>query len=788
MVSSIAKALLSVLLIITTPVTSYDLVRRQNAANGTYKNPNAPVSARVEDLLSRMTIQEKTAQLVQGDFGNWINTTTNAFNASGLAWNMANRAGQFYVGFPVPQSWIAEGVRKAQEYLVYNTTLGIPAFVQTEGIHGLLIGNATIFNSPIAHACSWDPDMIEEMAVITAKESKAIGVNQLFAPVADLARELRFGRVEETYGEDPFLVGELAYAYVKGVQEEGVSATVKHFAGFSAPEQGLNTGPVHAGPRELRTTWLPSFKRAIIDAGAYSIMGSYNSYDGVPTIADHHLMTEILREEWGYQYWLTSDAGATDRLCCAFKMCACKPIDSEAVTLYALPAGNDVEMGGGSYNFENIPKLVEEGKLDIEVVNTAVARQLRAKFEMGLFENPFPPAWANGTNGTSDVIHTSEAVAFARKLDAESIVLLENHDNILPLKKDTNIAVIGPMADFINFGDYVVYRSQYNPTNVSPLQGIRNATSGKVTYAKGCERWSSDESGFPEAVAVAQSADVAVVLVGTWSRDQQELWQGLNATTGEHVDVHDLKLVGAMGPLVKAVIDTGKPTIVVFQSGKPITEPWISNSSAALIQQFYPGEQGGNALADVLFGNVNPSGKLSVSVPHDVGALPVFYDYLNSGRGDDTDIGAILPNGTLHFGHRYVLDSPQPLYEFGYGLSYSNFTYSNVSVSQTTASPADTITASVSITNTSPTDGKEVVQFYVQDVIASVAVPNIQLKAFKKVLVKAGETVNVQVDLKVGDWGLWDMKMKYVVEKGEFVVWAGTSSADLRGNVTVVVS
>ncbi|KAF1949691.1 glycoside hydrolase [Byssothecium circinans] len=787
MPSSLVRLLLSIFLA-TAPVSSYDLARRQNAANGTYKNPSAPVEARVADLLSRMTIAEKTAQLIQGDFSSWINTTTNAFNASGLAWNMANRAGQFYVGYPIAQSWISEGVRKAQEYLMQNTTLGIPAFVQTEGIHGLLVGNATIFNSPIAHACSWDTELIGEMAEIIAQESRALGVNQLFAPLADLARELRFGRVEETYGEDPYLVGEMAYSYVKGVQGGKVSSTVKHFAAFSAPEQGLNLGPVHGGERELRTTWLPPFKRAIIDAGAYSIMGSYNTYDGIPTIADHHLMTEILREEWGYQYWLTSDAGATDRLCCAFKMCTCKPIDKEAVTMYALPAGNDVEMGGGSYNFATIPKLVEEGKLDIEVVDTAVARQLRAKFEMGLFENPYPPVFSNGTNSTSSVIHTPKAVELARKLDAESIVLLENHDNVLPLKKDANIAVIGPMADFVNLGDYVVYRSQYNPANVNPLQGIRNATSGKVSYAKGCERWSSDESGFPEAVAVAQGADVAVVVVGTWSRDQNELWQGLNATTGEHVDVSDLKLVGAMGPLVKAIIDTGKPTIVVFQSGKPITEPWISDSAAALIQQFYPGEQGGNALADVLFGDVNPSGKLSVSIPHDVGALPVFYDYLNSGRGTDRDIGAILPNGTLKFGHRYVLGSPQPLYEFGYGLSYSNFTYSNLTLSKTTASASDTITASVSVTNPSSVDGKEVVQFYVQDLLASVAVPNVQLKGFKKVLVKAGETVNVEVELAVQDWGLWDLKMKYVVEKGNFVVWVGSSSLDLRGNGTVTVS
>lgn len=347
------------------------------------------------------------------------------------------------------------------------------------------------------------------------------------------------------------------------------------------------------------------------------------------------------------------------------------------------------------------------------------------------------------------------------------------------------------LTDISQFGDYVVYRSQYNAQNVNPLQGIRNASTGTVTYAKGCERWSNDESGFPEAVSAAEAADVAVVVVGTWSRDQGELWTGLNATTGEHIDVNDLRLVGAQANLVKAIIDTGKPVIVVFQSGKPVTEPWISDQAAAVVQQFYPGEQGGAALADVLFGDVNPSGKLSVSIPHDVGSLPVFYDYLNSGRyagGSSSSGGRIYPNGTLKFGSSYALGTPEALYDFGYGLSYSNFTYSNVSLSKTKASASDTITASVSVTNKSPVDGKEVVQFYVQDVVASVVVPNKQLKGFKKVLIKAGETVDVKVDLEVKDWGLWDLRMKYVVEKGDFIVHAGSSSRDLRGNATVTVS
>jgi beta-glucosidase len=768
------------------PSNAYDLVRRQQASNATYKNPSASLDDRVSDLLSRMTIEEKTAQLIQGDISNWINTTTNAFNNSGLEWNFNVRAGQFYVGYAMPPEWISAGIKRAQDYLMHNTTLGIPALVQTEGIHGVLYGNATIFNSPIAHACSWDPELIHEMAVAIAKESQAIGINQVFAPVVDLARELRYGRVEETYGEDHFLAGEMGYNYVKGVQSLNVSATVKHFAGFSLPEQGLNTGPVHGGERELRTTWLPSFKRAIIDAGAWNIMGAYHSYDGIPSIADDHLQETILRKEWGYKYWLTSDAGATDRLCCAFKLCQCKtkdkPIDSEAVTLMALPSGSDVEMGGGSYNYENIPQLVKEGKLDAEVVDRAVSRQLRAKFEMGLFENPYQGVPENATKA---IVHTEEHVKIARKIETESIVLLENKNSTLPLPKSAKVAVIGPMANITNLGDYVVFRSQYNPTNVTPLQGIQRATNGTVTYAQGCERWSNDQSGFPDAVAAAEAADVAIVVVGTWSRDQGELWQGLNATTGEHVDVASLNLVGAMGPLVQAIIETGKPTVVVYSSGKPVSEPWISENAAALVQQFYPGEQGGTGLADILFGDVSPSGKLSVSFPHDVGTLPVYYDYLNSGRS--LDAGAILPNGTLQFGHQYVLNTPQPLYEFGYGLSYANFTYSNVTLSKTEVSANETIIVTVSITNTSPVDGKEVVQIYVQDVIASIVVPNKELKGFKKVLVKAGETVDVSVELDVGKWGLWNRKMEYVVEKGDFIVHVGASSMDLRGNATVTV-
>lgn len=341
----------------------------------------------------------------------------------------------------------------------------------------------------------------------------------------------------------------------------------------------------------------------------------------------------------------------------------------------------------------------------------------------------------------------------------------------------------------LQYGDYVVYESQYR--GVTPLGGITNATTGKVTYAQGCQRWDGYEvtEGFPAAIAAAQAADVAVVVVGTWSRDQTELWEGLNATTGEHVDESSLKLVGAMGPLVKAIIDTGKPTVVVYQSGKPVTEPWISTNASALVQQFYPSEQGGNALADILFGDVNPSGKLSVSFPYTVGALPIYYDYLNSGRSI-TDSGHIYPNGTIVFGHQYVTNTPMPLYEFGFGRSYTTFEYSNVTLSSSTAAANgnQTIVASVSVTNNGTVDGQEVVQLYVQDVIASVDVPNIQLKGFQKVMIKAGQTETVQIPVAVQDLGLWNINMQYVVEPGDFVFWIGASSLNMRGNATLAVT
>ncbi|KAJ5087747.1 hypothetical protein N7456_011363 [Penicillium angulare] len=751
-----------------------------------YKDASAPVEKRVKDLLGRMTIEDKMSQLMQGDITNWMDSTTGAFNYSGLVANMEMKAGMFYVGYAIPWDWLADNIKRGQDYLLHNTTLGIPAIVQTEGLHGFLIGNATIFNSPIGIGSSWNPSLVQKMGEVIGKEARALGATQLFAPEADLARELRYGRVEETFSEDPFLAGEMSYSYVKGIQSKNVSAMVKHFAAYSMPEQGINTGPVRGGERELRTTWLPSYKRAIVDGGVWSIMTAYSCYDGVPMVANYQTLTQILREEWGYEGFVMTDAGGSDRLCSYFKMCESDPIDMASVTEQLLDAGLDVEMGGGSFNFQKIPAMVDSGRLDIDLVNTAVSRLLRVKFEMGLFENPYPAA---PESQWTSLINTPEHKQLARDLDKESIVLLENHNQTLPLKKSGTIAVIGPMASGVmNYGDYVVYKSEYR--GVTPLDGIKAAVGNKATvnYAQGCEQWSNDQSGFDEAVEVAKKSDVAVVVVGTWSRDQGELWTGLNATTGEHVDEDNLDLVGAQGPLIKAIAATGVPTIVVLSSGKPITDVWISNSTSALVQQFYPSEEGGNALADVLFGDYNPSGKLSVSFPRFVGDLPVYYDYLNSAR-EITDSGYIENNGTIVFGHQYVIGNPTPWYPFGYGKSYSTFEYGKVTVDRSTVKATDsTVTVSVDVTNTDKTrEATEVVQVYISDDIATVVVPNMQLKGFDKVVIPAGKTTKVKIPIKIEDIGLWNSRMKYVVEPGQFTVLVGSSSEDIRGNTTFTV-
>ncbi|CAL1702011.1 unnamed protein product [Somion occarium] len=744
-----------------------------------YKNPGASIEARVDDLLPRMTVEEKVSQIIQGDMNGWMNfndplDNTLTFNASGLVEMMGLKAGSIWGGYLAPWEKIAFGINVGQKYLMENTTLGIPALFQTEGLHGFT-DNGTIWPSPIGLAASFNTDLLQQAAATIADEAEGLGYSHVFAPVLDLSRELRWGRVEENFGEDPFLTGEMGHAYVTGLQSgrrrnvsstaiARMAATCKHFAAFGSPQGGLNIAQVSGGERELRTMFLKPFNRACVDS--LSIMTAYSSYDGIPAIANSHMLVDILRNEWGYNYWVTSDAGSVDLLISTHGTCDTR----ECAAKTALENGLSGEMGGGTYTYLTLPDQISSAAVDVKALDTTVAAMLRTKFSLGLFENPYPYADFDST------LRTSKTRALLHDMERETIVLLENRQNTLPLSKTIeSIAVIGPQADRVSFGDYVFFNAALN--GISPLAGLKQHlanTSVKINYAEGSKLWSNDVSGFDAAVTAAKSSDVAVVLVGTWSLDQTLLWTpGTNATTGEHVDVSSLALVGAQLKLVQAVKATGKPTIVVLVSGKPVAEPWIQQHADAVIQQFYPGELGGFALAEVLFGDVNPSGKLPVSFPRSVGTTPVFYNYIKGSR--PIDAGHIGDDGTLAFGHQYVLDSPVPIWNFGHGLSYTTFNYTNLKLSKSTIGRDESVSISVTVHNTGRIQGKEVVQVYSTDVVSSVATPNQELVAFKKVDLEAGASTTVTMTVVSSQLAVWSQKNSWVIESGKFIVKIGTS-------------
>ncbi|EED84431.1 hypothetical protein POSPLDRAFT_46915 [Postia placenta Mad-698-R] len=761
-----------------------------------YKDPNAPIENRVNDLLPRMTLEEKIAQLIQGDLDGWMNLTdpnddTLTYNATGLVTELTSKAGAIWGGYLMPWDKWVYGITIGQRYLIENTTLGIPAIVQSEALHGFT-NNGTTWPSPIGLAASFNAPLLHAAAATIGTEAAALGFSQVFAPVLDLSRELRWGRVEENYGEDPFLTGEMGLAYVSGIQEgtrpntsatavARVAATCKHFAAYGSPQGGLNIAPVAGGERELRTYYLRPFERACAGVEpTLSLMSAYASYDGVPSVANYHLLTEILREEWAYPYFVTTDAGSVDLLISTHGTCATR----ECAAKDALENGLQMEMGGGSYTYLTLPDQVAAGTVDMRYVDLAVATVLRTKFALGLFENPYP------YEDYLSMLRTPATRELLHQMEQEQIVLLQNNNSTLPLSKNIgSIALIGPQVNRVTLGDYVFHNATLNC--LTPLQGFTEllaSTYVRINFAQGCELWSNDESQIPAAVAAAEASDAAIVMVGTWSLDQTLLWEpGTNATTGEHVDLSSLALVGAQLSLVQAVQAVGKPTIVVFVSGKPVAEPWIQDNADAVVQQFYYGELGGLAIAEIIFGDANPSGKLPVSFPHSVGTTPAFYNYLKGGR--PIDPGYVAPNGTLVFGHQYVLDTPVPMWSFGHGLSYTTFNYTNLLVYPSTIGANDDFNVTVTVHNTGTVDGKEVVQaslIYLTDVVSSVVTPNQFLAGFQKVFIPAGGSETVTIQINSTQLALWSLDNTWVVEPGDFAVKVGTSDTTyLNATMTV---
>ena len=731
-----------------------------------YLDAKLSAETRARDLLGRMTLEEKIWQM-------GMVHTAEFLRDGGLTRRAMHKLFEgMSIGCVFDQRSDMKTAIKAgnalQKYFVERTRLGIPAFFGAECLHGHNAPGATVFPACIAVASTWETKFARRMGRAAAREARSVGKTVAYAPNLDLAREPRWGRVEETYGEDPHLVSRMGVAYVKGMQGEGeaigrdgVVATVKHYAAHGSPESGINLAPVAGGERELRTVYLPSFRAAIKEGGALAVMSAYSEYDGVPATASRLLLTRILREEWGFKGFVSTDCMAMEMLH-NFHRTARTP---EEAGMQALEAGVDMEEPVGYCWGRKLVDLVRKGEVSVDLVNRAVMRILRVKFLAGIFEYPYADA-ANAAR----VVNCAAHRRLSREIAQEAIILLKNENSLLPLDPGLGrIAVIGPNADAARIGGYCKAKQD----DVTPLEGIRKAVSRrtKIVFARGCGIWGGSRDGFGEAVAVAKESDAAILVIGGVSNVDAGLGWGGDArpmTCGEGRDRSDLDPPGVQGELVQAVHETGTPTIVVLVHGRPYTVEWMAEHVPALVEAWYPGDQGGHALADVLFGKVNPSGRLPVSIPRRTGHVPVFYNHKPSARGFYH-----TPGTPERPGRDYVFSSPEPLFPFGHGLSYTTFRYANLRVSPRKIRPAGRVKVSVDVRNAGKIVGKEVVQLYLNDVASTVTTPVKALRRFEKIALQPGERRTVNFVLAPEDMEILDVNMKRVVEAGVFEVTAG---------------
>lgn len=733
-----------------------------NAQVPVYKDKTQPINERVNDLLGRMTLEEKVAQLQNRQMDHNYEKTL-----KGLPFGTVHE-----MNFPAAEC--ASIYADVQKYLKERTRLGIPAITCAEGIQGIIQNGCTIYPVSLAQSSTFNPQLINRMGAAIAEEARAIGIRQILSPVFDIARELRWGRVEETYGEDPFLIAEMGIAYVKGVQSKGdITCTPKHFIAHGTPSGGLNTAGVVGGPRELWSLYMYPFRRVINEAHPLSIMTCYSTYDGVPITGSRYYLTIVLRDSLGFDGYVYSDWGSVERLFIANYLAS----SYEDAARRALQAGVDVDVD--DYCYHSLVQLAKEGKVSMEDIDKAVKRVLTVKFKLGLFDN-----LTGSADEVKRVVRSKEHVALAKQIADESIVLLKNENNILPLdlKKYRKIALIGPNANKAVMGDYA-WTKPDDDEGVNLLQGLRKAVGSKadVSYAEGCDWWSQDTTRIAEAVELAKRSDVAIVAVGMRSAFLGR--SPKNSTTGEGFDVSSLDLPGVQQRLLEAVKATGKPVIVVFISGKPLAMPWVKDNADAFVVQWFGGEQQGAAMADVLLGNVNPSGRLTVSFPQSTGNTPCFYNYYKNDRHTVYIKGGTLDKPARH----YVFESPEPLWSFGEGLSYTSFDYRDWELSDTILTAADTLTVKVDVANTGNRDGKETVQLYVTDLISSVSVPIRQLKAFAKTEIKHGKTATVTLRVPISELAVYNEEMKRVVEPGDFDIQIGSSSNNIKFRKKVTV-
>lgn len=707
----------------------------------------AEINRKIDALLAQMTLEEKVGQLTL--FTSDWDVTGPTIRAGYKADIQSGRCGNIF------NAHTAKYNRELQRIAVEETRLKIPLLFGYDVIHGY----KTIFPIPLGETASWDLAAIETGARIAAIEATAAGLHWTFAPMVDIARDPRWGRIMEGAGEDHYLGSLAAAARVKGFQGDDIGAPntmlacVKHFAAYGAGQAGRDYHTVDMSERMLREQYLPPYKAAI-DAGAYTVMTSFNEYDGVPASGSVFLLRDILRNEWGFKGFVVTDYTSINEMVPHGVVAN----DKDAGEL-ALNAGVDMDMQGAVF-YNYLDELLKEKRIDIAQIDEAVRNVLRTKYLLGLFDDPY--RYSDESRQEQLLLAPAHREA-ARDVARKSIVLLKNEKNTLPLSKNLKtVAVIGPLADNQSELKGAWSGAGEDQHSVSLLTGIRNKLSGsvRISHAKGCDFEGTDKSNFKAAIDLAKKSDAVVVAVG------ETAWM-----SGEAASRSSIRLPGVQSDLVKELVATGKPVIVVLMNGRPLAIPEVDAIAPAILETWFLGTETGNAIADVLFGDYNPSGKLPVTFPRNEGQIPIHYNMKNTGRPMNPD---------NKYTSKY-LDVPNtPLYPFGYGLSYTTFEYSDIRVSKTVFTPREALNIRVTVTNSGPRDGEEVVQLYVRDLVGSVTRPVLELKGFQKIMLKAGESREVTFTLTANDLRFYDRQMNFTYEPGDFDIFVGTNSADTK--------
>ena len=731
-----------------------------------YQNPQLPVEERVEDLLSRMSLEEKFVQMrLFRPKDEQIKAVP--FDVTILEKN-AHRLGVIYNGGRIP----AENIRIIQDWIMSHSRWGIPASIHGESLHGLMADNGTCFPQSVGLGATFNPALMTEIVTQIGKEARANGVNMTYAPNVDLSRDPRWGRVEENYGEDPYLTSQMGVAYVKALQAQGVAASPKHFIAHGSPESGINLAPVHAGEREFFETLSVPFEKTVKEGGAMGLMPAYSEWDGEAIHASRRLLTDLPRGKWGFNGLVVSDFGAVKMLTTFQKVAP----DGLSAGKLALNAGVDVEAPNLYGYGTELMEAVRSGQVPMEQVDEAVRRILRHKFTLGLFENPYADEEAQKEN------RNDYALALARKAAQESCVLLKNEGGLLPLKDSVSkIALIGPNADNPQLGGYTVREAMEHTVTLRTALEERLGKD-RVLFSRGCTTAGGSDAQLAAAVEAAKQAEVAVLVLGDNSNyfggigwGDSELDGTVAVTCGEGFDTHTLDLPGRQQELMEAVFATGTPVVLVMESGRPYAICWAKENIPAILQAWYPGEQGGYGVADVLFGDTDASGRLPISFPRSVGHIPCFYNHKVSAKGYYKKRGSKDAPG-----RDYVFDTPDALFPFGHGLSYTQFAYSDLVIPEKGGMDG-AVEVAVTVKNVGARPGCEVVQLYITDCFCRITPFVKRLRRFEKLWLEPGQEKTVTFALDFEDFAFINEKMEQEIEAGEFVITVG----DLQGSIVL---